>query len=108
MIPFGVNTPLWSDHAIKTRWLSVPTGQTIAFAPTGSWTFPGGTVFVKHFSMDLDEANPGTNIRRLETRVLVSARKMGELGVRSEKPVPTVEQVDKKARELESAIRVVE
>ncbi len=81
MIPFGVNTPLWSDHAIKTRWLSVPTGQTIAFAPTGSWTFPGGTVFVKHFSMDLDEANPGTNVRRLETRVLVTQQSGGVFGV---------------------------
>ncbi len=83
LIPYNVNVPLWSDGALKTRWLAVPNtggsympGQQVAFAPTGEWTFPPGTVFVKHFELNTDETNPSV-IRRLETRLLV----MGTNGV---------------------------
>ncbi|HXT40478.1 MAG TPA: chitobiase/beta-hexosaminidase C-terminal domain-containing protein [Candidatus Angelobacter sp.] len=77
LISYTVNTPLWSDGAYKTRWLSVPNdgapftqGEQIGFATNGEWTFPAGTVFVKHFELatnDLDQ----TMKRRLETRLLV-------------------------------------
>ncbi len=77
LIPYGVNVPFWSDGAAKRRWISVPndgapygSGETVGFAATGEWTFPAGTVFVKHFDLDLDDG-AATVLRRLETRVLV-------------------------------------
>ena len=70
MIPYGVNAPFWADGALKTRWVAIPDGSTIGYAATGAWTFPAGTVLVKHFAVDLDEG-AATNLRRLETRVLV-------------------------------------
>lgn len=70
LIPFNVNSPLWSDAAIKSRWVSIPTGTTVGFAPTGAWTFPAGTVFVKHFELGIDEADPSVR-KRLETRLLM-------------------------------------
>jgi uncharacterized repeat protein (TIGR03806 family) len=79
LIPYAVNAPLWSDHAIKTRWMSVPNdgapftaGETITFGNTGSWAFPIGTVFVKHFDLPIDDTNPAVR-KRLETRFLVHA-----------------------------------
>jgi uncharacterized repeat protein (TIGR03806 family) len=77
LIPYTPNTPLWSDGALKTRYLSVPNNggpitpdEQIAFAPSGSWTFPAGTVFVKTFELSTDTTNPNVK-RRLETRLLV-------------------------------------
>jgi hypothetical protein len=36
----------------------------------------------------------------LEARVLVTARRMGEMGARSDKEIPEVEQIDRTPREL--------
>jgi len=76
MIPYSVNSPLWSDAAVKTRWIAVPNDgapygatETIGFQPTGEWTFPGGTVLVKHFELGTDDRNPAIR-KRLETRLL--------------------------------------
>ncbi len=77
LIPYAPNTPLWSDGAVKTRYFSVPhaggpatPAEQISFAPTNSWTFPAGTVFVKTFQLNTDAAHPNA-LRRLETRLLV-------------------------------------
>jgi uncharacterized repeat protein (TIGR03806 family) len=70
LVPYDVNTPLWSDGARKRRWLGLPPGDAIGFAPTGEWAFPPGTVAVKHFDLPMDETNPAA-VRRLETRLLV-------------------------------------
>jgi DNA recombination protein RmuC len=41
-----------------------------------------------------------TAIGSMESRVMVSARKMGELGTKSEKELPILESVEKRAREI--------
>jgi uncharacterized repeat protein (TIGR03806 family) len=76
LVPYNVNVPLWSDAAAKTRWFVVPnTGapytpdEQISFAATGEWSFPPGTVFVKHFELVTNELTGAK--RRLETRLLV-------------------------------------
>ncbi len=80
LVPFSVNAPLWSDGAAKLRWISLPHGQRIGFAPTGAWRFPAGTVFVKHFALPVDERDP-SRLRRLETRLLVRDAAGGVYGV---------------------------
>jgi uncharacterized repeat protein (TIGR03806 family) len=70
LVPYDVKVPLWSDGAAKKRWVSVPTGTVIDYSADGAWKFPAGTVFVKHFEMQLDRSDP-SSMRRLETRVLV-------------------------------------
>ncbi|WP_435018161.1 PQQ-dependent sugar dehydrogenase [Tundrisphaera sp. TA3] len=79
LIPYDVNAPLWSDGAAKKRWIAVPNagapygeGERIGFSASGEWTFPVGTVFVKHFELDTDETADGPP-RRLETRLMVLA-----------------------------------
>jgi uncharacterized repeat protein (TIGR03806 family) len=77
VIPFTVNAPLWSDAAAKKRWIALPNDGThntpqekIGFDPEGPWSFPAGTVFIKHFELPTDETNPSVH-KRLETRFIV-------------------------------------
>jgi mono/diheme cytochrome c family protein len=77
LIPYSVNSALWTDGAAKSRYIGLPYDGTaaspkIGFAATGAWTFPAGSVFVKNFDLTVDErANAVNPVRRLETRILV-------------------------------------
>ena len=87
LVHYDVNTPLWSDGAVKTRYLAVPNNgapytpdEQIAFAAAGAWLFPAGTVFVKTFELVTNETNPNFK-RRLETRLLVRDTNAAVYGV---------------------------
>ena len=47
-------------------------GERVGFSPEGAWSFPDGTVFVKHFELATDPSRPSV-LRRLETRFLIRA-----------------------------------
>lgn len=77
IIPYTVNTPLWSDRAEKKRWIALPNDghhnspeEQIVFQKDDFWKFPAGTVLIKHFELPVDENNPAI-VRRLETRFIV-------------------------------------
>jgi uncharacterized repeat protein (TIGR03806 family) len=67
LVEYDVISPLWSDGALKRRWLALPAGQVIGFSPDDPWSFPVGTAFVKHFELQVSP----TATRRIETRVLL-------------------------------------
>ena len=69
--PYDVNTPFWSDYAIKRRWYFFQDATSLVHRDSQDrWTFPTGMVFMKHFDLELLRGNPTTR-RRLETRFLV-------------------------------------
>jgi uncharacterized repeat protein (TIGR03806 family) len=70
LFPYDVTEELWSDDAVKKRWLALPTGGAITFHPTNAWDFPIGTVLVKHFELPTTWRDLRT-MTRLETRVLI-------------------------------------
>ncbi|MES2438257.1 MAG: PQQ-dependent sugar dehydrogenase [Verrucomicrobiota bacterium] len=78
LLPYQVNLPFWSDHAVKRRWFTIP-GATpkITWSRDGMWTFPTGQIWVKHFDMPLSRSNPPqpgdppAPSKRIETRILV-------------------------------------
>ena len=73
LIPYRVNAPLWSDRAFKRRWMALPNGGTsgkIQFSSTQTWTFPEGTVFVKHFELPITTDLQGPT-EKLETRFFI-------------------------------------
>ena len=71
VVDYDLNAPFWSDHAKKQRWFAVPRlNQFVSFSSNGNWSFPTGTVWVKHFEMELTNG-VATSARRLETRFMV-------------------------------------
>ncbi len=86
LIPYSVNSALWSDGAFKERFIALPGESQIGFdavtypqpapgAPFG-WRFPSGTVFVKTFSLEMEGGNPASR-RLIETRLLHSEEVTG-------------------------------
>jgi uncharacterized repeat protein (TIGR03806 family) len=71
MIPFTPISPLWSDRAEKSRWLSLPKSTKINWNAKDNWTYPQGTVAVKQFDLPVDARDP-TITKRLETRLIVT------------------------------------
>ncbi|MCW1915689.1 PQQ-dependent sugar dehydrogenase [Luteolibacter sp. GHJ8] len=69
MVPYSLNAPSWADGAETQRWVILPGEAKIGFAPTGEYTWPGGTIFVQHFEIVTDKRSKTR--RRLETRLLV-------------------------------------
>ncbi|MFO1458904.1 MAG: PQQ-dependent sugar dehydrogenase [Verrucomicrobiota bacterium] len=71
VVPYEVNHPFWSDDARKRRWFSVPdTEQKLGFKASGGWDLPTGTVWIKHFDLEITNGVP-ESARRMETRLLV-------------------------------------
>lgn len=71
IVSYDLNLPFWSDNAIKSRWFSVPdTNLAIHFNPNSNWQFPAGSVWVKHFELELTNGVPASR-KRLETRFIV-------------------------------------
>jgi uncharacterized repeat protein (TIGR03806 family) len=62
LIPYAVNSELWSDGAVKQRWMALPNGSHIDIDDSGDWEMPRGSVLVKHFAL---------NERLVETRLFV-------------------------------------
>ena len=71
IVPYELNVPFWSDNAIKSRWFSVPnTNLKITFNATDNWLFPTGTVWIKHFEIEITNGFASSR-KRLETRFIV-------------------------------------
>lgn len=77
IIPYQVNAPLWSDHAVKKRWMAIPNDgqidqpeEQIQFDRNEDWGFPEGTVFIKQFDLPTSLSDP-TQITKLETRFFI-------------------------------------
>jgi uncharacterized repeat protein (TIGR03806 family) len=69
VVPYVPNAPFWSDGTRKQRWIAVPgTTAPIGFSADQNWTFPVGTVTVKHFEITLADQR---TVKRLETRIFV-------------------------------------
>ncbi|MCB1007275.1 MAG: hypothetical protein KDB94_00110 [Acidobacteria bacterium] len=57
---FSPQYPLWSDGALKRRWIALPAGSAIDASDPDAWVFPIGTRIWKEFSF----------ARRIETRLM--------------------------------------
>lgn len=69
---FDINAPLWSDGAVKKRWILLPRGRHIPYVDTEDvLDFPDSTVFVKTFWLEKVPKDSGTRVK-WETRLLIN------------------------------------
>ncbi len=62
LVPYEVNSPLWSDAAQKDRYMALPDGAKITVGADGDWDFPKGSVLMKTFVL---------GGKRIETRLFM-------------------------------------
>jgi uncharacterized repeat protein (TIGR03806 family) len=69
--PYEMNSPLFTDYAIKERAIFVPEGVSAQYDSNQVFDFPVGTVILKSFLFPEDFREPEENLRLIETRLLV-------------------------------------
>ncbi len=71
VIPFAVNSPLWSDGARKERAFALPGNSKIEFSPNldATWGMPEGAILLKTFCLPAGGRSQCET--RVETRLLV-------------------------------------
>lgn len=71
VVPYTLNTPLFSDYAEKLRFVKLPAGQSVAYNDTAVLAFPVGTTLIKTFYYPVDFRDPVKGRRLIETRLLI-------------------------------------
>ncbi|WP_448481821.1 SO2930 family diheme c-type cytochrome [Pseudoxanthomonas mexicana] len=66
VVPYDLNTPLFSDYAHKLRTVWMPAGTSATYQPERSFDFPVGTILSKTFYYPLPEGQAwdGTSVAR--------------------------------------------
>jgi uncharacterized repeat protein (TIGR03806 family) len=71
VLPFDLNTPLFSDYAGKHRFVWLPPGTSAQYSDRDTFDFPVGTGLIKTFAFPIDERDPSLGERLIETRLLL-------------------------------------
>lgn len=71
VLPFDLNTPLFSDGALKRRFVYVPKGKAAAYHDSEAFEFPVGAALIKTFAFPADYRQPDRDVRLIETRVML-------------------------------------
>ncbi|MGB4958588.1 MAG: SO2930 family diheme c-type cytochrome [Saprospiraceae bacterium] len=71
VLPYDLNSPLFSDYAHKSRFVWMPAGVSANFTTEHVFDFPKGTVLIKNFYYTNDERSSTSGRRIIETRLLI-------------------------------------
>ena len=74
VMPYDVSAKLFSDYALKSRFIVLPSGEQLTYKPDGSFNFPLESILIKTFYYPADLRMPEENIRFMETRLLIHTR----------------------------------
>ena len=71
VIPYDLNTPLFTDYAFKKRFIKIPEGSTITFRDSSVFNFPVGSILIKNFYYPADFRAAEKKHNIIETRLLI-------------------------------------
>jgi uncharacterized repeat protein (TIGR03806 family) len=70
VIPYDLNSALFSDYTSKYRFIKLPPGTQATYSDRDVFDFPVGTVIAKTFASPHDARDPARRQRLIETRIL--------------------------------------
>lgn len=70
VIPYDMNTALFTDYALKSRAIYLPEGESFAYEENDIFDFPVGTLILKTFYYAADLREPTKDLKLIETRIL--------------------------------------
>jgi uncharacterized repeat protein (TIGR03806 family) len=71
VLPYSLNTPLFTDYAEKLRFVKLPDNQTVSYNEKEVLDFPVGSTIIKTFYYPNDFRKPELGRRLIETRLLI-------------------------------------
>lgn len=71
VVPYAINTPLFSDYAYKDRFVWLPPGTRMTYDAEAAFALPTGAIIVKTFWYPADARDPDGPRQLLETRLLI-------------------------------------
>lgn len=69
--PYGLINELFTDYALKQRFVFIPKGEKAVYSDSESLEFPIGTILVKNFGYSADLRTPDEDFKLIETRLLI-------------------------------------
>ena len=72
VLPYDLNSPLFSDYAHKARFVWIPEGEKANYTAESVLDFPLGSVLIKNFYYENDERDAAKGRRIIETRLLIN------------------------------------
>lgn len=67
LVPYELSTPLFTDYAVKDRFIVLPKNKQVKYIAEGVLDFPDSTIIIKNFAY----TNPAHQKIMIETRLLV-------------------------------------
>lgn len=71
VLPYDLNSPLFTDYAFKSRFVWMPHGKLATYNDKEVFDLPQGAILVKNFYYPTDFRKPKEKIRLIETRLLI-------------------------------------
>ncbi len=72
VLPYDLNSPLFSDYSQKARFVWMPDGTSAAYTEDHVLDFPLGAVLIKNFFYHNDDRDPSLGRKIIETRLLIN------------------------------------
>jgi uncharacterized repeat protein (TIGR03806 family) len=71
VVPYDINSPLFSDYALKYRFVRLPPGTSAHYNRDEVFDFPVGTIIAKTFACAADLRDLSRGRQLIETRLLI-------------------------------------
>ena len=75
VIPYELNSPLFTDYSLKKRFIKLPEYTSATYVANEVFDFPEGTILIKNFYYQKDLSMDESESQIIETRLLINEGK---------------------------------